>query len=84
MLLDFPLRFVAACATALTGITEKAIFTLKGNYGKLPSEAYVLNFFGLSVVVFACLVVAIATKTEWKRPSDVNSVPEREALMGRE
>lgn len=74
--------FILACATALTGIVEKSIFSLKGDYGKLPSEAYVINFFGLSIVVFACLVVFVATKTEWKRPSDT-PLPEQEALLER-
>jgi len=72
--------FLLACATALTGTVEKTIFSLKGDYGKLPPEAYVINFFGLSIVVFACFVVFIATKTEWKRPSETPS-PEEEALI---
>lgn len=72
--------FILACATALTGTVEKTIFSLKGEYGKLPSEAYVINFFGLTIVVFACFVVFIATKTEWKRPSEA-PLPEHEALL---
>jgi len=72
--------FLLACATALTGTVEKTLFSIKKDYGKLPPEAYVINFFGLSIVVFAFLVVFVATKTEWKRPSDT-PLPEHQALL---
>jgi len=71
--------FILACATALTGITEKTFFSLGKAYGKLPPEAFVINFYGISIVVFACLVIFIATRSNWKRPSE--NLPEREALL---
>ena len=71
-----------ACGTALTGIVEKTLFTIKSEYAKLPPEAYVINFYGISIVVFACLVVFIATKSEWKRPRE--NLPEHEALLSQE
>jgi len=74
--------FLLACGTALTGIVEKTLFTIKKEYAKLPSEAYIINFFGISIVVFACLVVFIATKSEWKRPRE--NLPEHEALLSQE
>lgn len=74
--------FCLACATALTGIVEKTLFSIKAEYAKLPAEAYVINFFGLSIVVFAALVVFIATKSDWKRPSE-EALPEHESLLAR-
>lgn len=64
--------FALGVATAFTGLTEKAFFSIKPSYSLLPSEAYVLNFFGYSIFVFAVVVVFIATKAEWKRPPDVS------------
>ena len=48
----------------------------------MPAEAYVINFFGLSIVVFAALVVYIATKSDWKRPSE-EALPEHEPFLAR-
>jgi len=63
--------FVLGAATALTGITEKAIFSVKKPpYSALPPEAYILNFYGYSIFIFAVIIVFIATKSEWKRPPD--------------
>lgn len=63
--------FVLGAATAFTGITEKAIFSVKKPpYSQLPPEAYVLNFYGYSIFVFSVIIVFIATKSEWKRPPD--------------
>ena len=73
----------SACATALTGTVEKTLFTIKAIYSKLPPEAYVINFFGISIVVFACLIVFIATKSDWKR-TVVDAPPERESLLSRD
>lgn len=75
--------FCLACATALTGTVEKTLFTIKDVYSKLPPEAYVINFFGISIVVFACLIVFIATKSDWKR-TVVDAPPERESLLSRD
>lgn len=60
--------FGLAVVACLTGITEKALFKLQpGGYGKLPSEAYVLNFLGIAIVVFALLVGYMVTLPDYKR-----------------
>lgn len=58
--------FVCAIAAALMGITEKTLWTLP-TYSQLPGEGILVNFIGLFYVVFAALVVYIATETKYKR-----------------
>lgn len=70
--------FCLACGTALTGITEKALWSLKGKYSELEKEAYIVNFFGLCIVFFLVLVMYIATKKEWKR---IDGAPDRVPLL---
>jgi len=64
--------FVMCCAAALMGITEKAFFALKANpsYSQLPAEGVLLNFFGMSIVVYCVLIVYLVTKHEYKRPPE--------------
>ncbi len=64
--------FVMCCAAALMGITEKAFFALKGNpsYSQSPPEATLLNFFGMSIVIYCGLIVYLVTKHEYKRPPE--------------
>ena len=64
--------FIMACAAALMGITEKAIFSLNPSpgYANLPGEGVLLNFFGLTIVIFATLVMYLVTKHEYKRPPE--------------
>lgn len=69
--------FVLAVITCVSGITEKAIFKLQpGGYGKLPGEAYVLNFVGTSIVLFALLVGFLVTLPDYKR----RPLPEEQQL----
>ncbi|RWS13768.1 Cytochrome b561-like protein, partial [Dinothrombium tinctorium] len=51
--------FVAASATCLMGATEFALLELTGEeaYNKKPPGAFVINFLGLSIFLFAALVV---------------------------
>ncbi|KAE8299319.1 Cytochrome b reductase 1 [Larimichthys crocea] len=62
------LLFASVIAVALMGITEKLIFGLK--YSSSPPEAIFVNVLGLLLVVFGALILWIATRTSWKRPSD--------------
>lgn len=61
--------FVMACATALMGITEKAIFSVK-NYSTLPAEGKLLNTFGVLIGVFGLLVVYLTSAYEYRRPPE--------------
>ncbi|XP_061736034.1 plasma membrane ascorbate-dependent reductase CYBRD1 [Nerophis ophidion] len=65
------LLFASVIAVALMGITEKLIFGLSNpKYKDSPPEATFVNILGLLLVVFAALIIWIATRPSWKRPSE--------------
>ncbi|XP_069009662.1 plasma membrane ascorbate-dependent reductase CYBRD1 [Embiotoca jacksoni] len=65
------LLFGSIIAVALMGITEKLIFGLSNpKYKDSPPEAIFVNVLGVLLVVFGALILWIATRTSWKRPSD--------------
>lgn len=59
--------FICAIAAALMGITEKTLFSLGSKYSDFPGEGILVNFIGMFFVVFAALVVYIATEPKFKR-----------------
>lgn len=61
------LIFVMACATSLTGITEKLLFSLKGEYGKRAPEGVMANWIGILIILFGTLIVYLATNIKFKR-----------------
>lgn len=65
------LLFTSVVAVALMGITEKLIFGLNNpKYKDMPPEAVFVNVLGVLLVIFGALVLWIATRPSWKRPSD--------------
>lgn len=63
--------FTSVIATALMGITEKLIFGLKDpKYKDSPPEATFVNVLGVLLVVFGAVILWIATRPAWKRPSE--------------
>lgn len=63
--------FSSVIATALMGITEKLIFGLKDpKYKDSPPEAVFVNVLGILISVFGGLILWIATRPQWKRPSE--------------
>ncbi|KAG7227572.1 hypothetical protein INR49_005387 [Caranx melampygus] len=65
------LLFASVTAVALMGITEKLIFGLSNpKYKDSPPEAVFVNVLGVLLVIFAALILWIATRSSWKRPSD--------------
>ncbi|XP_050196192.1 plasma membrane ascorbate-dependent reductase CYBRD1 [Myiozetetes cayanensis] len=61
--------FATVIATALMGITEKLIFSLRDPaYSASPPEAILANCLGLLLVVFGSLVLWMASRPHWKRP----------------
>lgn len=63
--------FTSVIAVALMGITEKLIFSLSNpKYNNSPPEAIFVNVLGLLLVVFGALILWIATRKSWKRPSE--------------
>ncbi|XP_059608769.1 transmembrane ascorbate-dependent reductase CYB561 [Phlebotomus argentipes] len=69
--------FVAAAATALLGFSEKIFFTLKSDYANLPAQGILVNFIALFVILFAGLVVYLATESRYKR----QALPEDAILL---
>uniref|UniRef100_A0A0A9ZCA9 Cytochrome b reductase 1 n=1 Tax=Lygus hesperus TaxID=30085 RepID=A0A0A9ZCA9_LYGHE len=59
--------FSLVIVASLTGLTEKAIFKLGFKYGDLPGEAFMINFIGISIVLFAATVFYITTNPKYKR-----------------
>ncbi|XP_036401653.1 cytochrome b reductase 1 [Megalops cyprinoides] len=63
--------FTSVIATALMGITEKLIFGLKDpKYKDSPPEATFVNVLGMLILVFGALILWIATRPSWKRPTE--------------
>ncbi|KFU88559.1 Cytochrome b reductase 1, partial [Chaetura pelagica] len=66
--------FATVIATALMGITEKLIFSLKNPaYSTSPPEAVFVNCLGLLLIVFGALVLWMASRAHWKRPPEENA-----------
>lgn len=65
------LLFGGVIATALMGITEKLIFSLKTPpYSSFPPHGIFVNTLGLLIAVFGGLIVWITTRPGWKRPPE--------------
>ncbi|NXV80805.1 CYBR1 reductase, partial [Atlantisia rogersi] len=65
--------FATVIATALMGITEKLIFSLKNPaYSASPPEATFVNCLGLLLVIFGALILWMASRPHWKRPPEEN------------
>ncbi|KAI8039289.1 plasma membrane ascorbate-dependent reductase CYBRD1 isoform X1 [Drosophila gunungcola] len=70
--------FVLAIASALMGLTEKAIFAITNPpYSTLPTAGVLANVIGVLYVVFGALVVYLATEPAYKR----KPIPEDTALL---
>ncbi|KAH8262541.1 hypothetical protein KR026_010899 [Drosophila bipectinata] len=70
--------FGLAIASALMGITEKAIFAITNPpYSTLPAAGLLANVIGVLYVVFGALVVYLATEPSYKR----KPIPEDTALL---
>jgi len=67
--------FICACATALLGLTEKAIFGTK--YSERDPSGVVANWIGLLILVFCVMVVYLVANPRFKRLTR----PEDEMLL---
>ncbi|XP_018323585.1 cytochrome b reductase 1 [Agrilus planipennis] len=71
--------FIMATVAAISGLLEKAIFTLN-NYAELPSEGIAINLIGIFTIGFALLVLYLVNDADYKRhnlPEDgINLVDE--------
>ncbi|NXM24290.1 CYBR1 reductase, partial [Oxyruncus cristatus] len=66
--------FATVIATALMGITEKLLFSLRNpSYSTSPPEATLVNCLGLLLVVFGSLILWMASRPHWKRPLEENT-----------
>lgn len=69
------LIFGTVIATALMGVTEKLLFSLKNPaYSSFPPEGVFTNTLGLLILVFGALIFWIVTRPQWKRPKEPNSI----------
>ncbi|XP_058046696.1 plasma membrane ascorbate-dependent reductase CYBRD1 [Ahaetulla prasina] len=61
--------FGTVIATALMGITEKLIFSLRTpSYSNSPEEAIFVNVLGVLIVAYGAVILWMATRPHWKRP----------------
>ncbi|XP_074071822.1 plasma membrane ascorbate-dependent reductase CYBRD1 isoform X2 [Macrotis lagotis] len=68
------LIFGTVIATALMGVTEKLIFSLKNPaYSKLPPEGIFTNTLGILILVFGAIIFWIVTRPQWQRPKEPNA-----------
>ncbi|XP_067933778.1 transmembrane ascorbate-dependent reductase CYB561-like [Watersipora subatra] len=58
--------FVMATATALIGTMEEASFKIR-DYSSRTDQTYVVNFMGLSLLVYGLLITYLVTKPEYER-----------------
>lgn len=62
--------FGLAVCSALTGITEKAIFLFmlkKMPYSEYPAQGILINFLGIIIIALAACVFYVVTRPEYKR-----------------
>ncbi|XP_055841984.1 plasma membrane ascorbate-dependent reductase CYBRD1 isoform X1 [Episyrphus balteatus] len=70
--------FVLSIASALTGLTEKAFFSMpNGIYSSLPTSGLMVNIMGVLMVVFGALVMYLSTEPKFKR----RPIPEDAVLL---
>ncbi|XP_055910959.1 plasma membrane ascorbate-dependent reductase CYBRD1 isoform X2 [Eupeodes corollae] len=70
--------FVLSIASCLTGLTEKAFFSMpNGAYSALPTSGVMVNFMGILMVVFGALVMYLSTEPKYKR----RPIPEDAVLL---
>ncbi|XP_038606916.1 cytochrome b reductase 1 [Tachyglossus aculeatus] len=68
------LIFGTVIATALMGLTEKLIFSLKNPaYSTSPPEGILANVLGILILVFGALIFWIVTRPQWQRPKEPSS-----------
>jgi len=60
------LLYILAIATCLTGLTEKAFFSVQG-YSSFVPEGYLVNAIGLLLVALGAVVVYVVTKPDYAR-----------------
>ncbi|XP_077292935.1 cytochrome b561 family member no extended memory isoform X5 [Arctopsyche grandis] len=64
-----------AIATCLTGLTEKAVFTLGDKYPNLPEEGIVINALGVSLIAIGIVVTVAVRRASRQRCPRVRTDP---------
>lgn len=63
------LTFVLGVAACLTGLTEKAIFTLGGErYSGMVDEGIIINTIGVAMIAILAVVMYILSRDKFRRP----------------
>jgi len=71
--------FVMGLVSAMTGLTEKAIWTMGAQYQDFIPEAFVFNFIGMILVFYGLLVLYLVSDVTYKR----SALPEDEMTLTR-
>ncbi|KAG5868911.1 hypothetical protein JTB14_026659 [Gonioctena quinquepunctata] len=58
--------FMLAIAAAVTGLTEKIMFTLQARYASLNEEAIVVNTIAMTLIALAIVVAYILQRDEFR------------------
>lgn len=61
--------FVMACATTLTGLTEKVLYTYYYDYSQRPIESWVVNALAMTVVAIGLVMTFIVRYPRFQRAS---------------
>lgn len=59
--------FVLAIGACLMGLSEKAFFSMPGEYSSLPNQGLIINTIGLLITLYGTLVVYMVTEPSYKR-----------------
>ena len=59
--------FSLSVVAVISGLNQKAVFKLGGDYAARVPEATIMNFIGISVALFALTVGYLVTRPEYKR-----------------
>ncbi|XP_050316124.1 putative transmembrane ascorbate-dependent reductase CYB561 homolog isoform X2 [Anthonomus grandis grandis] len=71
------ITFIMGLISVMTGLTEKALFTLSNDYSRFIPEAFVFNFMGLITTFYGLLVLYLVTDLSYKR----QTLPEEEIIL---
>jgi cytochrome b-561 len=69
--------FCCAVATALTGLTEKLLWSLKDSYSQYPAEGVLANSLGLLLFILVVTIVFIIVNPNYRR----RPLPEEETIQ---
>ncbi|XP_076054626.1 transmembrane ascorbate-dependent reductase CYB561 isoform X2 [Oratosquilla oratoria] len=73
--------FVTALAAALTGLTEKALWSLSSSYSSFVPEGILINVIGLTLIIFGGFVVYLAANPQFQRRTSEEEILLTDTVM---